>query len=256
MRVFLFASGAILLASAVALSIVLGSVVHRQASSDTRADLSHTTSVVLASKRVGDLLTNPAAATAISRQLLHNPNVAKVEIVRDGRTASLASGRDQVVYQKSLRAQSAQRGLALSRPIDASSGADSHVRFIWLSVALVFLALFVVLVLLVRGASQALRRRRRVLQHRSEALRDAYRRLEQSSLEAIESLNAAVDAKDPSTAGHSQRVEEIAVRIGRELQVEQARLELLRIGALFHDIGKLAVPDATLLKPGRLTRQE
>jgi len=95
-----------------------------------------------------------------------------------------------------------------------------------------------------------------VLEQQSEALLDAYRRLERSSFEAIESLNAAVDAKDPSTAGHSQRVEEIAVRIGRELQFDPARLELLRLGALFHDIGKLAVPDAILLKPARLTRQE
>lgn len=258
MYVFLLASGAILLASAVALSIVLGAVVRRQASSNTLSDLSHATSVALTSKRAGDLLASPAAVATVSRQLLRNPNIAKVEIVRGGRITPRASEPDQVVYQEPLHAQNGRRGLLLvfSRPIDASSGAGSYTRFIWPSVALVFLALFVMLVLLAHVASQALRRRRRALRQQSEALRDAYRRLEQSSLEAIESLNAAVDAKDPSTAGHSQRVEEIAVRIGRELQLEPARLELLQIGALFHDIGKLAVPDAILLKPGRLTRQE
>jgi len=77
MHVLLLLSGVALLASAIALSLLLGAVVHRQASSDLRSDLSHATSVVLASSRVADLLTKPAAAAAISKQLLHNPNVAK-----------------------------------------------------------------------------------------------------------------------------------------------------------------------------------
>lgn len=258
MHLLLIVSGVVLIAFAVTLSLLLGSVVHRQANSDVRDDLSHATSVVLASRRPGDLLTKPAAAATITTQLLHNPNIAQVEVVRGGQASTLAPGHDQLVYRKSLHASNGLQGelLVLSRPISAGSGASSPVRYIWLSVALVFLALFAVLALLARGASGVLRGRRRVLEQQSRALLDAYRRLERSSFEAIESLNAAVDAKDPSTAGHSQRVEEIAVRIGRELEFEPARLELLRLGALFHDIGKLAVPDAILLKPARLTRQE
>jgi len=258
MHSLLFLSGVTLLASALTLSLLLGAVVRKQASSNVRDDLSHATNVVLASSRLGDVLTEPAAATTVSKQLLHNPNVAKVEVVRGGQASSLTPGRDQVVYRKSLQAENGQQGqlLVLSRPIAASSGTGSHVRSIWLAVALVFLTLFAVLALLVCSAARVLRGRRRALEQQSEALLDAYRRLERSSLEAIESLNAAVDAKDPSTAGHSQRVEEIALRIGRELQFDPARLELLRLGALFHDIGKLAVPDAILLKPARLTRQE
>ena len=257
MHVLLLLSGVALLASAIALSLLLGAVAHRQASSDLRSDLSHATSVVLASSRVGDLLTEPAAAATVSEQLLHNPNVAQVEIVRGGQSISLTPGNDQIVYQKAPHAQNGQQSalLVLSQPIGASSSTSSRVRYIWLSVALVFLTLFALLALLVRSATRMLRGRNRALEQKSEALLDAYRRLEQSSLEAIESLNAAVDAKDPSTAGHSKRVEQIAVRIGRELEFDQLRLELLRIGALFHDIGKLAVPDAILLKPARLTRQ-
>jgi putative nucleotidyltransferase with HDIG domain len=257
-HVLLLLSGVALLASAITLSLLLGAAVHKQASSNVRDDLSHATSVVLASSHVGDLLTKPAAAATISRRLLHNPNVAKVEVVSGGRPSSPAPGHDQIVYRKSLRAQNGQQGqlLVFSRPVATSSGTGSHVRNIWISVALVFLALFAVLILLAHSASRVLRGRRRALEQQSEALLDAYRRLERSSFEAIESLNAAVDAKDPSTAGHSQRVEQIAVRIGRELQFDPARLELLRLGALFHDIGKLAVPDAILLKPTRLTRQE
>jgi putative nucleotidyltransferase with HDIG domain len=258
MHVLLFLSGALLLASAITLALLLGAVLRRQASTDIRSDLKHATGVVLASSRAGDLLTEPAAAATVSKQLLHNPNIAKVEVVSDGQAPPLALGRDQVVYRKSLRAQNGRQGqlLVFSRPIAASGSTSSNVRSIWILVALVFLALFTVLALLARSAAGALRGRSRALEQQSEELRDAYRRLEQSSFEAIESLNAAVDAKDPSTAGHSQRVEEIAVRIGRELQFDAARLELLRLGALFHDIGKLAVPDAILLKPARLTRQE
>jgi putative nucleotidyltransferase with HDIG domain len=258
MHLLLLVSGLVLIAFAVTLSLLLGSVVHRQANSAVRSDLSHATSVVLASGRVGDLLTKPAAAATIAGQLLHNPNIAQVEVVRPGQAPTLAPRHDQLVYRKSLRASNGLQGqlLVLSRPVSASSDAGLRVRYIWLSVVLVFLALFAVLAFLARGVSGVLRGRRRVLEQQSKALLDAYRRLERSSFEAIESLNAAVDAKDPSTAGHSQRVEEIAVRIGRELEIDPARLELLRLGALFHDIGKLAVPDAILLKPARLTRQE
>ena len=258
MHSLLVLSGVTLIACAITLSLLLGAVVHKQASSNIHDDLSHATSVVLASSRIGDLLTKPAVATTIRKQLLHNPNVAKVEIVRGGQAPSLAPGRDQIVYRKTLQAQNGRQGqlLVLSRPIAASSATSSHLRDIWLAVAVVFLALFAVLALLMRSASRVLRGRRRALEQQSEALLDAYRCLERSSFEAIESLNAAVDAKDPSTAGHSQRVEEIAAQIGRELEFDPARLELLRLGALFHDIGKLAVPDAILLKPARLTRQE
>jgi putative nucleotidyltransferase with HDIG domain len=118
----------------------------------------------------------------------------------------------------------------------------SREQLIWLAVAAVFLTLWVALALLVRGAS-----------HR---LRMSYTLLEESALEAIESLNATVDAKDPYTAGHSQRVQEIALTIGRQLGLSKARLETLALAGLFHDIGKLRVPDAVLTKPGPLSPEE
>ena len=70
------------------------------------------------------------------------------------------------------------------------------------------------------------------------------------------SLNATVDAKDPYTAGHSQRVRRIAVAIGEELGLEPEQLDVLRFAGLFHDIGKIGVPDAILTKPARLTELE
>jgi putative nucleotidyltransferase with HDIG domain len=126
----------------------------------------------------------------------------------------------------------------------------------WLAVGLVFAALYLALILLVRTASRALAQRTRALRQRSKELVDAYAKLEQSSMEAIESLNATVDARDPYTAGHSQRVQRIALAIGEQMGLASDRMRVLAFGALFHDIGKLGVPDAILLKPGRLTDEE
>jgi HD-GYP domain-containing protein (c-di-GMP phosphodiesterase class II) len=82
---------------------------------------------------------------------------------------------------------------------------------IWIAILAVFAVLYGALALLVRNASSILRRQATTLQARSRELMDSYRRLEESSLEAIESLNATVDAKDPYTAGHSARVQRIAL---------------------------------------------
>jgi len=73
---------------------------------------------------------------------------------------------------------------------------------------------------------------------------------------AIRALAAALDARDPSTAGHSERVGVLSVAIGRELALAPEELEVLRLGALFHDIGKIGVPDHVLRKPGALTAEE
>jgi putative nucleotidyltransferase with HDIG domain len=141
-----------------------------------------------------------------------------------------------------------------SSPVESSIA--KHKREIWLATLAVFGALWALLVLLVRGASRTLRNQTEVLRERSKALLESYRRLEESSLEAIETLNATVEAKDPYTAGHSQRVQRVAVAIGEELGLTGERLDALRFGGLLHDIGKLAVPDAVLTKPDRLTTAE
>jgi putative nucleotidyltransferase with HDIG domain len=140
------------------------------------------------------------------------------------------------------------------RPTEAFIGSRKHV--IWLTVALVFAALYFALGLLVRGASSMLTRQSRILRARSHELLESYRRLQERSLEAIASLNATVDARDPYTAGHSARVQRIALAVAEELGVGRERLEAVRYGSLFHDIGKIAVPDAILSKPASLTRDE
>ena len=127
---------------------------------------------------------------------------------------------------------------------------------VWLAVATVLAALWVALALLVRAASRTLRRQNEKLHARTLRLIESNRLLEESALEAVESLNATVDAKDPYTAGHSQRVQRIAVALGKELGLERGQLDVLRFAGLFHDIGKIGVPDAILTKPDRLTELE
>jgi HD-GYP domain-containing protein (c-di-GMP phosphodiesterase class II) len=74
--------------------------------------------------------------------------------------------------------------------------------------------------------------------------------------QTVRSLAGAVDAKDPFTAGHSERVQRIAKDLGEELRCSEGELEALEWGGLLHDIGKIGIPDAILLKSGALTKEE
>jgi putative nucleotidyltransferase with HDIG domain len=74
--------------------------------------------------------------------------------------------------------------------------------------------------------------------------------------QTVRSLASAVDARDKFTANHSVRVQEIAVTIGRVMRCSEAEIEALEWGGLLHDIGKIGVPDAVLLKPDRLNKDE
>jgi len=73
---------------------------------------------------------------------------------------------------------------------------------------------------------------------------------------AIRALAAALDARDPYTAGHSERVSTLSVMIGRTMNLPAADIEVLRLGALLHDIGKIGISDQILRKTGSLTAEE
>jgi putative two-component system response regulator len=79
-------------------------------------------------------------------------------------------------------------------------------------------------------------------------------------LESAESLfltlGRVVEARDPCTEGHCERLTEYATTLGRHLNLDQADLDALYRGAFLHDVGKIAIPDRVLLKKGRLTRKE
>ena len=79
---------------------------------------------------------------------------------------------------------------------------------------------------------------------------------EAAYLGVIGALAAALDARDPYTAGHSERVASLSVSIGRVMGLADAELEVLRLGALLHDIGKIGVSDVVLRKPGTLNDDE
>jgi diguanylate cyclase (GGDEF)-like protein/putative nucleotidyltransferase with HDIG domain len=105
-------------------------------------------------------------------------------------------------------------------------------------------------------SAQKLRQAAETIQTQNVSLEHANKLLRERSTAAMESLSATVDARDAYTAGHSRRVQQLALAIGRELGLSQAELDLLGHAALFHDIGKLAIPDAILLKPASLTTEE
>jgi diguanylate cyclase (GGDEF)-like protein/putative nucleotidyltransferase with HDIG domain len=135
------------------------------------------------------------------------------------------------------------------------------------AVNLLALAVFAVPLLLMRKTQEAylkhthrsaqkLRQAAETIQSQNVSLEMANKLLKERSTAAMESLSATVDARDSYTAGHSRRVQQLALAIGRELGLSQAELDLLGHAALFHDIGKLAIPDAILLKPASLTPDE
>jgi putative nucleotidyltransferase with HDIG domain len=132
---------------------------------------------------------------------------------------------------------------------------------------LVALAAFAVPLLALRETQSAIVRRAQAsaddlrdateaIQAQTISLERVQRLLREKSAGAIEGLCAIVEARDPYSAGHSQRVREWALLIGRELGMSVADLETLGQAALFHDIGKLAVPDSILTQPGSLTADE
>jgi putative nucleotidyltransferase with HDIG domain len=167
------------------------------------------------------------------------------------------------------RAQT-ERAIAVWTPIRASNGRPAGVarvllgphvvdasiasatRTMWLAVGAVFAILWLALILLVRSAAARLTRQNDALEDRSRQLTESSRRVEESLLETIETLNAAVEARDPYTAGHSQRVRHVALAIGRELALPAPQLGALGTAALFHDVGKIGIPDSILTKAGPL----
>lgn len=90
----------------------------------------------------------------------------------------------------------------------------------------------------------------------NEELKNTNEKLEQAYLESIQTLRFTVEAKDAYTRGHSDRVSEYSVLIGKHLNLPEEDLKILKIGGLFHDIGKIGVPDSILLKESKLTDDE
>jgi len=93
-------------------------------------------------------------------------------------------------------------------------------------------------------------------QYLEEKVEDQTGKIRKIFLGAIEALVSALEAKDKYTGGHSRRVTDIALVLGKELGLSAQDMEDLRLGSLLHDIGKIAVDQVIQNKPGSLTREE
>jgi response regulator RpfG family c-di-GMP phosphodiesterase len=95
-----------------------------------------------------------------------------------------------------------------------------------------------------------------MVEQRTAQLRRAKSWIEQTYEETLQALAGALDLRDSETAGHSQRVMAYAVEIGIAMGCSEDQLNTIARGALLHDIGKIGVPDAILMKPAPLTDEE
>lgn len=295
LRTFLIASAAILAAGAFALSSALSDDLRQAALEDSARDLDAYANAVLSSRAVRGqhVRVTPSDLRRIGLTVRLAPDVRGVNIYsRAGRLAFSTSQPDRVGRRRSSPAMSrtiesgspsaeivAPAGkprtvvrvwvplratgdrvvgaAEISLDVDAVGAMVRDSRWtIWYAVGIVFGLLWVVLALLVRNASVRLRTQNEDLAARSRDLIESSEALESTLLETIETLNAAVEARDPYTAGHSQRVRRVSLAIGRELRLPARQLGSLGTAALFHDIGKIGMPDSILTKPDKLDRVE
>jgi hypothetical protein len=90
----------------------------------------------------------------------------------------------------------------------------------------------------------------------ARSVAESQRRLDETYLQITQTMAQTLDARDPYTAGHSSRVSDYAVAIARAMNLSAAEIDIIRVGANLHDIGKIGIPDAVLQKPGPLTTAE
>jgi putative nucleotidyltransferase with HDIG domain len=98
--------------------------------------------------------------------------------------------------------------------------------------------------------------RTELLQQKNVELVRAKDELERSYDITLEALGDALDLKDAETEGHSKRVTAFTIAIARAMELPNDRVRVIARGAFLHDVGKMAIPDAILRKPGRLTQEE
>src|SRR6266566_2269634 len=109
---------------------------------------------------------------------------------------------------------------------------------------------------------QALDKRRLILENRmyqhqlEERVQEQAHRIEELSLERLQALVHFLEEKDPYTRGHSVRVANYALGIGRQLQLDQEVIDMIALGAELHDIGKIGVSESVLHKAGKLSEAE
>ena len=137
---------------------------------------------------------------------------------------------------------------------------DMHVKSVILKISIIvfsgLLILYLLLIKIMYNSSMKMLKQNEALIKNSNDLKEAYSKLNLSYKSTVLALSKAIDARDTYTAGHSERVTKISLKIGQALNLSSDQLNELEIAALFHDVGKIGIPDKVLNKPGKLTDEE
>lgn len=107
-----------------------------------------------------------------------------------------------------------------------------------------------------KHAEEDVLRQKTIVEERTSRLQEAYLTLKKAHLESVKVLAEAIDAKDPYTRGHSDRVKKMSLRLALSLGLTEEKLEILEYAALLHDIGKIGINDGILQKSELLTPEE
>jgi len=105
-------------------------------------------------------------------------------------------------------------------------------------------------------AEEDVLRQKTIVEERTGKLQEAYLTLKKAHLESVKVLAEAIDAKDPYTRGHSDRVKKMSLRLALSLGLTEDKLEILEYAALLHDIGKIGINDGILQKSEPLSPEE
>ncbi|KZL92908.1 HD-GYP domain-containing protein [Clostridium magnum] len=119
-----------------------------------------------------------------------------------------------------------------------------------------FVILYLLLLKIIYNSSIMLLKQNKELTKNADDIKLAYSKLNMTYKSTILVISKAIDARDQYTAGHSERVAKISLAIVQSLNLPKEQLETLELAALFHDVGKIGIPDYILNKPGRLTDEE
>ncbi|MBI4321516.1 MAG: HD-GYP domain-containing protein [Chloroflexi bacterium] len=134
---------------------------------------------------------------------------------------------------------------------------DDLSRLFLISLGAGSLFLYLVGLLMLNGAARTITRLLHQAEHRAEELDAVYAALRETHLSTLEILAAAVEARDPYTHGHSQRVRDYSLALAGQLGLaDEATIETIRRAAMLHDVGKIGVADSILKKPGKLEKWE
>lgn len=135
-----------------------------------------------------------------------------------------------------------------------------HIKALNRTVAIIMslglLILYLLLLKIIYNSSKTLVSQNHSLLGQKIKLEESYQKLNSTYKSTVKTLANAIDVRDPYTAGHSERVAKISLEIGKMLGLGSSQIELLELAALFHDVGKLGIPDEILKKPGKLTDHE